>query len=272
MDGKSRRDRIAQRVRADHEVGYAELAAEFDVSEMTIRRDVEALESTGVVRRVVGGAIAVARKDSEPSFATRVAEAAEEKRHIADAVADLIGPAETLILDSGSTALAVARSLKGRGLGLTVVTPSVLAALELVGEPDTTVVLTGGELRSGELSLIGPDAEDTLGNYNCDTYVMGVAGIDGDRGISDYHQAESRVKRAASRRADRVVVAADTSKLGRVTFVSIAALSDVDVIITDGPSEHPALVAARSAGVEVITVASHESGTVASHAELGEAR
>jgi DeoR/GlpR family transcriptional regulator of sugar metabolism len=263
VDAKTRRDRIEQRVRIEREVGYAELAAEFDVSEMTIRRDVEALETLGVVRRVVGGAIAL-KKDTEPSFATRVADAAEEKRHIADAVADLIGPGETLILDSGSTALAVARSLRGRRLGLTIVTPSVLAALEMIDETDTAVVLTGGELRPGELSLIGPAAEDTLANYNCDTFVMGVAGIDGERGISDYHQAESGVKRAASRRADRVIVAADKSKLGRVTFVSIAALSQIDVIITDGEPEHPALVAAREVGVDVVCVAGHDdAGSVA---------
>ena len=139
MDAKTRRDRIEQRVRADREVAYAGLAAEFDVSEMTIRRDVEALETLGVVRRVVGGAIALKGKDSEPSFETRVADAAEEKRHIADAVADLIGSSETLILDSGSTALAVAKSLRGRALGLTVVTPSLLAALELISEPATNV-------------------------------------------------------------------------------------------------------------------------------------
>lgn len=255
MDAKSRRDRIEQRVRAEREVAYAELAADFDVSEMTIRRDVDALEALGVLRRVVGGAIALKGKDSEPSFATRVADAAEEKRHIAAVVAGLISPDETLILDSGSTALAVARSLRGRDLGLTVVTPSVLAALELVDDPDTTIVLTGGELRPGELSLIGPATEDTLSNYNCDTFVMGVAGIDGERGISDYHQAESRVKRAAAKRADRVIVAADKSKLGRVTFVSIAALADVDVIVTDGSPNHPALVAAREVGVEVNCVA-----------------
>ncbi|KKF01092.1 DeoR/GlpR family DNA-binding transcription regulator [Mycolicibacterium obuense] len=260
---KSRRDFIEQRVRAAREITYAELATEFDVSEMTIRRDVEALEASGVVRRVVGGAIALQGKDTEPSFATRMADAAQEKIHIADVVADLIGVNETLILDSGSTALAVANSLRGRGLGLTVVTPSVLAALALVDEPDTTVVLTGGELRSGELSLIGAAAEDTLANYNCDTYVMGVAGIDGERGISDYHQAESRVKRAASRRADRVIVAADKSKLGRVTFVSITTLASVAIIVSDGPPEHPALVAARDAGVEVICVSAHEDATAA---------
>lgn len=254
VDVRTRRDRIEERVRAAREINFADLAAEFDVSEMTIRRDIEALEALGVVRRVVGGAIAVPGKDTEPSFATRMADAAQEKIHIADVVADLISRNETLILDSGSTALAVANSLKGRGLGLTVVTPSVLAALALVDEPDTSVVLTGGELRSGELSLIGPTAEDTLANYNCDTYVMGVAGIDAERGISDYHQAESRVKRAASRRADRVIVAADKSKLGRVTFVSIAALSQIHTIVSDGPPDHPALVAARAMGVEVICV------------------
>lgn len=255
MDAKARRRRIEERVRAEREVGYADLATDFDVSEMTIRRDMEALETLGVVRRVVGGAIALKGKDTEPAFETRVADAAVEKRHIADAVADLVSRGETLILDSGSTALAVAQSLRGRQLGLTVLTPSVLAALELVDEEDTTVVLTGGELRPGELSLIGPAAEDTLSNYNCDTFVMGVAGIDALRGISDYHQADSRVKRAASNRADRVIVAADQSKLGRVTFTSIAALAEIDVIITDGDPQHPALVAARAAGVDVICVA-----------------
>lgn len=255
VDVRTRRDRIEQRVRSAREINFADLAAEFDVSEMTIRRDVEALEALGVLRRVVGGAIAVQGKDTEPSFATRMADAAQEKIHIADVVADLIGRNETLILDSGSTALAVANSLKGRGLGLTIVTPSVLAALALVDEPDTTVVLTGGQLRAGELSLIGPGAEDTLANYNCDTYVMGVAGIDSDRGISDYHQAESRVKRAASRRADRVIVAADKSKLGRVTFVSISTLAQIQIIVSDGPPDHPALVAARGVGVDVICVA-----------------
>ena len=88
---------------------------------------------------------------------------------------------------------------------------------------------------------------------------MGVAGIDGNRGISDYHQADSRVKRAASKRADRVIVAADRSKLGRVTFTSIAALAEIHVLITDGDPAHPTLVAARKAGVDVICVAGIDS-------------
>ncbi len=252
IDAKTRRDLILQRARADREVSYAALAAQFDVSEMTIRRDIEALEARGAVRRVVGGAVAVLGKDTEPAFSTRVADAASEKHHIADAVADLIGPNETLILDAGSTSLAVARSLRGRALGLTVVTPSVPIAVALVDEPDTNVVMTGGELRTGELSLVGSGAEEMLTRYNCDTYVMGVAGIDAERGFSDYLQAEARMKRVALSRADRVIVAADRSKLGRVNFVGIAALSQVDTIVTDGAADHPALVCARSEGVAVI--------------------
>src|SRR5262249_45925552 len=180
----------------------------------------------------------------------------------ADAVAERIGAKETLIVDSGSTALAVAKSQKRRELGVTVVTPSLLVALELTDAPATSVVLTGGELRPGELSTIGPAAEATLRNYNCDTFVMGVAGVDAERGISDYHQGESQVKRAASQRADRVIVAADQSKLGRVTFVSIARLSEIDVIVTDGSPDHPALVAARGVGVDVICVAGRDDADV----------
>jgi DeoR/GlpR family transcriptional regulator of sugar metabolism len=261
IDAKTRRELILQRARADREVSYAALAAQFDVSEMTIRRDIEALEARGAVRRVVGGAVAVLGKDIEPAFSTRVAEAAPEKNHIADAVADLIGPKETLILDAGSTSLAVARSLRGRDLGLTVVTPSVPIAVALVEEPGTSVVMTGGELRTGELSLVGTGAEEMLTRYNCDTYVMGVAGIDAERGFSDYLQAEARVKRVALSRADRVIVAADRSKLGRVNFVSIATLSQVDTIVTDGSPDHPALVCARSEGVQVVCIAEPKSAS-----------
>jgi DeoR/GlpR family transcriptional regulator of sugar metabolism len=249
---EERRARIQERLLVEGQVDYSTLAAAFDVSEMTIRRDVEVLESRGAVRRVLGGAIAFQGKADEPAFETRVHQAAAEKTHIAAAAAALLEPRETVILDSGSTALAVARALRGRGLGLTVITPSMLAALELVDEPETTTYLTGGRLRPGELSLIGPDAESTFQKYNCDTYVMGVAGIDGRRGLTDYHGEESNVKRTALQSADRVIVVVDSSKLGRVQLVNIAPLSAAHTIVTDGPSNHPVVEAARQQGVEVV--------------------
>ncbi|MGE2729926.1 DeoR/GlpR family DNA-binding transcription regulator [Mycolicibacterium vaccae] len=251
LDVHARRAAIATRIQTDREVDFASLAEEFGVSEMTIRRDIEKLEEQGIARRVLGGAIAFGGKSTEPSFDVRTAVAAGEKAHIATAVADLLAPQETVILDSGSTVLAVARALKGRGLGLTVITPSLLVAVELADEPDTTVLLTGGKIRPGELSLIGAEAEDFYLRYNCDTYVMGIAGVHGRRGASEYHREEGNVKQAAMRAADRVIVAADASKLGRVQLINVAPVSAISVLVTDGPATHPTVEALRAAGVDV---------------------
>lgn len=264
MAAKKRRAIIEERVATHGEIDFATLSKEFGVSEMTIRRDIDALESSGIVRRVVGGAIAATGKSSEPPFEARAAEAAEGKMHIAEAVVTLLQPHETVILDSGSTVLAVARAIRGKQLGLTIVTPSVLVALELADEPDTTLLLTGGLLRPGELSLIGLDAEETFAQYNCDVYVMGVAGVDAVRGISDYHRGEGSVKKAAIRAADRVIVVVDEVKLGRVQLMNVAPLDAVDALVTDGDPDHPTLVTARDLGVNVLCVSnppSTSSGT-----------
>ncbi|GAA1217285.1 DeoR/GlpR family DNA-binding transcription regulator [Rhodoglobus aureus] len=259
MAAKKRREIIEERVLARGEIDFATLSKEFGVSEMTIRRDIDALEASGIVRRIVGGAIAAGGKSSEPPFAARVAEAAESKMHIAEAAVSLLQPHETVILDSGSTVLAVARAIKGKGLGLTIVTPSVLAALELADEPETTVLLTGGLLRPGELSLIGIDAEETFSQYNCDVYVMGVAGVDATRGISEYHREEGSVKKAAVRSADRVIVVVDELKLGRVRLMNIAPLDAIDALVTDGDFDNPTLVGARSLGVTVLCVSNSDT-------------
>ncbi|TGD90834.1 DeoR/GlpR transcriptional regulator [Mycolicibacterium sp. CH28] len=264
VSAKTRRAQIEQRVLDEGEIEYASLAQEYGVSEMTIRRDVDALEASGLVRRVTGGAIAAYRKAEEPSFESRAVRSATEKRHIAEAAVELLEPGETVILDSGSTVLAVARAIRGRRLGLTIVTPSLLAAIELADEPDTTVIVTGGNLRPGELSLIGFETESAYQMYNCDTYIMGVAGVDPIRGLTDYHRVEGSAKRAAAGAADRIIVVADESKLGRVQLLTVAPLSAVGHIVTDSHPEHPTLVAARGLGVDVICVDRDDrSGAVA---------
>ncbi len=269
MSAKTRRAQIEQRVLDEGEIEYAALAQEYGVSEMTIRRDVDALEASGLVRRVTGGAIAAYRKAEEPSFESRAMRSATEKMHIAQAAVDLLEPGETVILDSGSTVLAVARAIRGRGLGLTIVTPSLLAAIELADEPDTTIIVTGGNLRPGELSLIGFETESVYQIYNCDTYIMGIAGVDPVRGLTDYHRVEGSAKRAAAAAADRIIVVADESKLGRVQLLTVAPLSAAGHIVTDSPPDHPTLTAARGLGVDVICVDRSESGATA---EAGESR
>jgi DeoR/GlpR family transcriptional regulator of sugar metabolism len=260
MKAEARRAAIEGRVRSHGEVDFASLAGEFAVSEMTIRRDIEVLEEKGVLRRVAGGAIAFQGRGYEPPFATRVLNAVDQKRHIADAVARLLRQGESVIFDSGSSALAVARAIRGRRLGLTVITPSVLVALELVDEPDTTVIMTGGQVRSGELSLVGPESEASFAGYNCDTYVMGIAGLDGVKGASEYHREEGAMKRAALAAAARVIVPVDASKLGRVHLMHVAPLSAIDVIVSDMTEQDATLAAARRAGVDVCCVTEAAQG------------
>jgi DeoR/GlpR family transcriptional regulator of sugar metabolism len=254
MDVTERRTLIEERVIKSGEVSFGDLAASFGVSEMTIRRDIEALQSAGVVRRVSGGAISLSGTAFEPSYDLRAGQAVDSKAHIAEEIVSLLRPGETVVLDSGSTVASVARAIRGRGLGLTVLTPSITVATSLADEPDTRVILTGGTVRPGELSLIGAETEQAFARYNCDTFVVGVAGVDAERGLTEYHPQEASVKQAAFKASARIIVGADAAKLGRVHLVNIAPLSAVTALVTDGRGDNPTIVAARSAGVEVIVV------------------
>lgn len=235
------------------EVAIGRLAERLDVSEMTIRRDLEVLEDAGVARRVRGGAIATVSRGYEPPFDARVASAQPAKVAIAAAATRFVDDGETAILDVGSTALELARRLRGRR-GITVVTPSTLAALELANEPNMRVVVTGGIVRPGELSLVGDFAERAFLELNCDVVFLGVGGVHPDKGLTEYNLDDARVKRAALRAARRRVVLADATKLERICLATVATLSDVDVLVTDAAPDHPVAEAAREAGAEVVTV------------------
>lgn len=254
MDVHDRRSFIADRVTSSGEVEFAVLAETLGVSEMTIRRDIEFLESEGVLRRILGGAISLQGTSAEPSFDSRASASAREKEHIAEAVVDLLVPGETVLLDSGSTVLSVAREIRKRGLELTVVTPSALAGLELSDSPGVTVYLIGGLLRPHELSLIGPETISAIERFNCDTYVMGVAGVDAIGGISEYHYEEAHVKEAGMKVATRVIVAADQTKLGRSALIKIADLSDISILVSDAPKRNRTVAAATRLGVQVVSV------------------
>lgn len=258
MSSSDRRGSIRGLLVDRGEVAIVELAAEFDVSEMTIRRDLEALESQGIARRVRGGAISTVSRSYEPPLAARSSEALGAKAAIARAAAGQIDYGETAILDVGSTTLELAKQLRGRG-GLTIVTPSINAALELANEPSTRVILTGGIVRPGELSLIGDLAERTFAELNCDVLFLGVGGIHPDKGLTEYNVDDTRVKRAAIQAAARCVVLADHTKLDRICLATIAPLEQIDVLITDAAASHPVAAAVAERGAEVISVPNEES-------------
>lgn len=242
---------MLRRLAAHGEVGFTELADEFGVSEMTIRRDLETLEADGLARRVRGGAISVVSRSYEPPLAVRASTNSAAKTAIGIAAAALVNDGDTVIIDVGTTTLELARALHGHR-GLTVVTASLPIAVELGNDPDIRVIVTGGQVRNGELSLTGGIAEDAFRALNCDLAFIGVAGICATPGLTEYNQGDARVKRAAIAAARRSVVLADSSKLGRVAFATVAPLSAIDAVVTEAPAARQPVSELAAAGAEVI--------------------
>ena len=241
---------MLRRLTTHGEVAFTVLAEEFGVSEMTIRRDLEMLEADGLARRVRGGAISVVSRSYEPPITVRASTASAAKTAIGAVAAGLVNDGETIIIDVGTTTLELAKALHGRR-GLTVVTASLPIAAELGIDPDIRVLMTGGQVRTGELSLTGGMAEDAFASMNCDLAFIGVAGICATPGLTEYNPDDARVKRAAMSAARRTIVLADSSKLGRVAFSTVAPLSSVDVLVTDAPPDNPKVLDIAAAGVDI---------------------
>lgn len=250
MNMRERRALTLELLETQGEVSVADLSRRAGVSEMTVRRDLEALEGRGALIRLHGRAVAPVSRSYEPPFDVRVESARNAKEQIGAACADLIVEGETVILDVGTTTLEVARALKGRR-NITILTPSLPIANVLSEEPGIRLMLTGGVLRPGERSLVGELAAASFREFRFDTVVLGVGGIDVEDGLTEYNLDDARVKRAAIEIARRIIVVADATKLGRVAFARICPIDRVDILVTDGGAPADAVASLTDAGVEV---------------------
>ncbi|MCY3779366.1 MAG: DeoR/GlpR family DNA-binding transcription regulator [Chloroflexi bacterium] len=246
-----RRATIMRILDATGRVAVPELSKLTKVSDMTVRRDLEALEHEGLLKRTRGGAVGVASLSYEPPYILRKESNAEAKTRIGQRAASLLREGETVILDVGTTAVEVARALKGRQ-NLTVLTSNLWAAAILADEPGIVLILTGGQARNRERSLVGHLATRAFDELVFDVFVMGVAGVHQDFGVTDYNVDEAQVKRAAVRASQRRIVIADSSKLGRVAFARICDLHQIDAIVTDDAS--PDMLSAFAADdIEIVS-------------------
>lgn len=225
------------------------LAQQFSVSDMTVRRDLEELESRDLCRRVHGGAVPGTSRSYEPPFSVREQREAEAKTAIAEAVVDLLGVGETVFLDVGTTTLEVARCLRGRS-NLTILTPSLFVANELADEAGLRVICLGGTARPGERSLVGTLTIEAIRQFHLDVVVLGVGGLDAEAGLTEFNLEDAAVKRAARDRCRRVIVAADETKLGTVAFAVVADASDIDTLVTNAPDDHDQVQRLRQLGVD----------------------
>jgi DeoR family fructose operon transcriptional repressor len=251
MFAEERQQRIAERARAEGRVDVGVLAADFDVTTETIRRDLTALERHGVLRKVHGGAIPVERLGFEPGLAVRDSVMTSEKERIAKAaLAEL--PAEgAVLLDAGTTTSRLAEVWPS-DRELTVVTNALPIATALAGRPLTTVLIVGGKVRGRTMAAVDDWALRSLADSFVDVAFVGANGISVERGLTTPDTGEAAIKRAMIGAARRVVVLADHTKVGNDCLARFGSLSDVDVLITDTglPEEQAAELSA--AGPQVV--------------------
>lgn len=248
---RARRRALLARLREQGFVSVGRIAAVLGVSEMTIRRDLAALEALGLLKRTHGGATTTedGADDREPPFAARQRANAEAKKRIAREAARLVTDGEVVAIDVGTTTLEVARCLAGR-TDLRVFTNSLRAAMTLANG-GVTVYAPGGQVRPPEMSLTGAMALTLLEGFHLDRVFLGVSGITAD-GIHDYSVDDSDVKRMFIRKASSVVVVADASKLDHLSTVLIAPLQHIHVLVTERPPAAPLARALDRAGVKVV--------------------
>ncbi|WP_344632835.1 DeoR/GlpR family DNA-binding transcription regulator [Streptomyces glaucosporus] len=249
MASADRLRRITEAVREAGRVGVAELAELTGASEMTIRRDLETLAAQGVLERYRGGARSLLLRGEEPPFALRAQEGQEVKRRIAAEVAGLLADGESVVLDSGTTCLEVARALAHRRL--TVMPLSLHGANALTGSPHLTLLVPGGRPRPGELALTGPLTTASLAALRFDTAVIGCCGLTAAHGLTAYDLDDATVKRAAIEASRRVVAVAEAAKFSRTALAFVAPVSALHTVVTDAAAPDDETEALAAAGVTV---------------------
>lgn len=246
-----RRKRILELVDKEGSVAVDDLAQRFAVSEMTIRRDLRLLQKSGFLKRVHGGATSNRGRSYEPPFMLRATEYNTAKVAIGRQAAELVQDGDSIALDVGTTTLELARNLVDRQ-NLTVITPSLHIANTLASQPGIRLILSGGIVRPGELSMVGQLAEDALAKFHVDKLFLGVGGIDIETGLTEFNVDDSQVKQALIRRAKECIVVTDSSKFGNIAFAAVAPISVVDTIVTDSYLNPNIRVSLEERDIEVI--------------------
>lgn len=231
----------------------SDLSKRFQTSQVTVRKDLEILKAQGLAQRTHGGALRASEGAlDDPTLREKEKLHRKEKLRIAGASLKMVQPGQVVILDSGTTATAIARALR-TFRSLTVITNAVNIAAELAGSA-IEVILTGGTLRKNSFSLVGPIAEETLRRLYADLLFLGVDGFDVDYGLSTPNLLEAKVNRVMIEIAKRTVAVCDSSKFGRRSLSWIAAPSALQGVITDRGIASSDLRALKKIGVEVTLV------------------
>ncbi|OQA47581.1 MAG: HTH-type transcriptional repressor GlcR [Chloroflexi bacterium ADurb.Bin325] len=248
-----RRQEILGRVSQAGRVAVIELSQEFGVSEVTIRGDLQALADDNLIVRTHGGAIPATASLPVLSLGQRLQQQVQQKAHIGAAAARLVADGDAIILDSSSTALAIAGNLKAHRY-VTVITNGLAVAQELLDAAGVTVVVIGGTVRKDTASIVSTGGLDMLRRFNIQKGFFGAHGVSLAEGLTDVSAEEAEIKRPLVAMCRTVVAVFDATKWGRVGLASFADISQVAHIITDTYAPAELVARIRQAGVDVIQV------------------
>ena len=246
-----RQQKIIETIKQFQQATVSELSARFEVSEVTIRRDLQELSEEGIIQRTHGGALATSHSAPEMPVFLRMTKQGDAKELIGRAAEELIEDGESIFIGSGTTTAYLARNLIHRK-SLTVVTNALTIATELASAEDITVVITGGMLRSSELSLVGHITEQALKEVRVDKIFMGIPAISLKDGLTNDYLPEVMTDRTIIEMAPELILLADYTKFGKVGSAYVAPITSVTTLVTDSETDPGIINDLREIGIQVI--------------------
>ena len=227
-----RRNEILTKLTLEGKVIVGDLAEFYNVTEETIRRDLDKLEKEGLAKKTYGGAVKNDSLNVDLPFTVRKQTNVEGKKYIADIIGSLIKDGDYILLDSSTTALFTVKSIAEKS-NITLITNSIEILLEIPQKSDWRIISTGGEFVRNGLSFAGRQAESVIDEYNVDLAVISCKGFDMRKGITDTRDYNAQIKKAFIRSAKKVYLAVDNTKFDQTSFVRFAEIADIDAVVTD---------------------------------------
>lgn len=250
VTAEQRREDIIRTVQLQGKVKVADLSRQYGISEVTIRNDLELLEAQGQLNRVHGGAVSINSIYGSMNLSERYTTNSDAKKALAEKVAELVEDNDTIMMNAGTTLMYVLRALQGKK-NISIVTNSIQNANEINSSPFFRVILLGGQIDDRYQFTYGHDTICQLENYHANKCILSLDGINQTYGLSLYYANEASTIRKMMELSGTVIVAADSSKLGKNTFTKIAPVSSMDILVTNRSDKTEEIRALKDEGVTV---------------------